>query len=314
MIPEIYPKATMAEYLAVKAFSGGLAQTLLNKSALHAWTDSPWNPARERDDSDAADIGTFAHACLLEGGTDALVICPFDDWRKNDAKAMREQARSMEKLPILQHKVPEVEAMVKAAKEYVASSEIAGVFDTGSAEQTLVWYEAQESVTFPDLLVPSVKYTAYKEGTGVLCKARPDWLTADRKLCLSYKTTKGSAQPDAWIRTQLPGYDAGMVLYERGVRALCEVEAVRLVHLVQEQAAPYSCSLIALSPAWCDLAERKLDTALAIWKSCLQSGVFPAYPTRICYAEPKPWQLEQAEEQETEGTFADPSILWGKPE
>jgi hypothetical protein len=282
----------MADYLALQAFSSGLGQTLLAKSALHAWTDSPWNPNRERDDSDAADIGTFAHACLLEGGTDALVICPFEDWRKNDAKEMREHARSVGRLPILQHKVPEVEAMVKAAKAYVASSEISGVFDTGAAEQTLIWNEGD-----------------------VLCKARPDWLTADRKICLSYKTTKGSAQPDAWIRTQLPGYDAGMVLYERGVRAVCKVEATRLVHLVQEQAAPYSCSLIALSPAWYDLSERKLARALQIWSACLKTGKFPGYPTAICYAEPPSYLMSQALEQEEAelGSEYDVSKLWQKP-
>ena len=271
----------MAEYLAIQAFSSGLGQRILSQSPLHAWTESPWNPDRERDDSGTADIGTFAHAMLLEGGSDALVICPFDDWRKNDAKAMRDAARSAGKLPILAHKVPEVEAMVKAAYEYIADSEIMGTLAKGAAEQTIV-FECQ----------------------GVLCKARPDWL--GDKLCLSYKTTAGSAQPDAWIRTQLPAYDLGIALYGHAT-------GKRVVTIVQEQSQPYSCSLIALDPAWTDLAEVKLARALQEWDRCLKSGKFPAYPTRICYAEPKPWMLAEAEAQELEGAIADPSILWGKP-
>ena len=173
--------------------------------------------------------------------------------------------------------------MVKAAKEFIASSELAGIFSAGAPEQTIIWNEGD-----------------------VECKARPDWLNPDAKVCLSYKTTAGSAQPDAWIRTQLPAYDLGIVLYGRASK--CKV-----VTLVQEQSAPYSCSLIGLDPAWQDLAERKLARALQIWSTCLKTGKFPAYPTTICWAEPKPWMQAQEEEQELQGAFADPSQLWEKP-
>jgi len=253
MIPGIYSKLPMKQYLDLQAFSSGLGQRILAQSPLHAWTESPWNPDRERDDSGTADIGTFAHACLLEGGTDALVICPFDDWRKNDAKAMRDAARAAGQLPILAHKVPEVEAMVAAAKNYISTSELSGIFSTGEPEQTIVWTEGD-----------------------VLCKARPDWLNPAMKICLSYKTTAGSAQPDAWIRTQLPQYDLGIALYGRGTGKRA------VITLVQEQSAPFSCSLIGLDPAYQALAESKLDQALSMWKACLELGKFPAYPTRIC--------------------------------
>ena len=280
MKPGIYPSMSMAEYLALKAFSSGLGQRILSQSPLHAWTESPWNPNRERDDSGTADIGTFAHAMLLEGGADALVVVEAADWRTNAAKQMRDDARGIGKLPILAHKVAEVNAMVKAAHEYIASSEIAGIFTDGGAEQTAVF-----------------------EVDGVLCKARPDWLG---EYCISYKTTAGSAQPDAWIRTQLPQYDLGIALYGRGT-------GKRVVTLVQEQSAPFSCSLIGLDPAYQALAESKLDQSLSMWKACLELDKFPAYPTRICYAQPKPWMLAEAEESELEGAFADPKILWEKP-
>ena len=279
MKPGTYPKMPMREYLDIKAFSSGLGQRILSQSALHAWTESPWNPNRDRNDSGVADIGTFAHASLLEGGTSALTVIDAADWRTKDAKEKRDAARAAGKLPILAHKVGEVEAMIDAAHKYIAASEIAGIFTDGSEEQTIVF-----------------------ECEGVLCKIRPDWLG---EYCLSYKTTAGSAQPDSWIRTQLPQYDLGIALYGRGTGR-------RVVTLVQEQNAPYSCSLIGLDPAYQALAESKLDHALSQWKVCLELGKFPAYPTAICYAEPKPWQLAEAEEAEQEGAFADPAILWGK--
>ena len=280
MIPGIYSKLPMKQYLDLQAFSSGLGQRILAQSPLHAWTESPWNPDRARDDSGTADIGTFAHAMLLEGGADALVVVEAADWRTNAAKAEREAARAAGKLPILAHKVSEVKAMVKAAHEYIASSEIAGILTDGGPEQTAVF-----------------------EADGVLCKVRPDRLG---EYCLSYKTTAGSAQPDAWIRTQLPQYDLGIALYGRGT-------GKRVITLVQEQSAPFSCSLIGLDPAYQALAESKLDQALSMWKACLELGKFPAYPTRICWAEPKPWMLAEAEESELEGAFADPAKLWEKP-
>jgi hypothetical protein len=104
-----------------------------------------------------------------------------------------------------------------------------------------------------------------------------------------------------------------MVLYERGVRAVSASHECRVIHLVQEQSAPYACSLIGLSPAAHDLAERKLARALQIWSACQKTGKFPAYPLQICYAEPNPWQLAEAEEAEIQGHAADPAVLWGKP-
>ena len=274
MKPGIYSALPMDAYLSEQAFSSGLAQTLLDRSPLRAWTESPWNPARVRDDNSVADIGTYAHAMLLQGGTDSLVICPFDDWRKKDAQTMRDEARAAGKLPILERKVDEVAKMVQAANTFVANSELVGLFSSGEAESTIIF-----------------------DVDGVRCKVRPDWLTADRKICLSYKTSPGSAAPDSWIRTQLPGYDTGIVLYERGVNTVADHGECRVVTLVQEQKPPFSCSLIGLAPAWQALAEAKLAMALVTWRTCLEAGKWPAYPTRIAWAEPGAWMLAEAEER-----------------
>jgi hypothetical protein len=273
----------MDVYLSEQAFSGGLAQTLLDKSPLHAWTESPWNPDRAREDNGVADLGTFAHACLLEGGTSSLVVVDAPDWRTKAAQQARDDARAAGKLPILERKVSEIWTMVKAAQAFVESSEIAGVFSTGEAESTIIF-----------------------DVDDVRCKVRPDWLTADRRICLSFKTTPGSAAPDSWIRTQLPGYDVGIVLYERGVSTIADADTwCRVVTLVQEQKAPFSCSLIGLAPAWAALADAKLSVALATWKSCLEAGKWPAYPTRIAWAEPKAWMLAKAEERQQSDADAD---------
>jgi hypothetical protein len=71
-----------------------------------------------------------------------------------------------------------------------------------------------------------------------------------------------------------------------------------VIHLVVEQSAPFSCSLIGLAPAWQALAESKLSVALATWKSCLEAGKWPAYSPRVHWAEPRPWMLAEIEERQ----------------
>jgi len=275
MITEGIHKMTMREYLALPFLSSGICGKIMSESPYHAKfaVDNSYESTPEMD------IGTFAHAMLLEGGTDALVKIDAEDWRTKAAKEARDAAHASGKIPILSKKVAQVELMVKAAREFISGSEIAGVFDSGEPEVTMV----------------------FRHGD-ILCKARADWLTSDRKICLSYKTTAGTANPEAWIRTQLPSYDVATVFYERAVLAVSpDIEETLCVHLVQEQSAPFACSLVALAPALEDLAAKKMDRAVELWAQCQANGTYPAYPSRICYAEPKPWQLSEFEESMNTG-------------
>lgn len=283
-------KISMEDYLDMKAVSSGLCHRIVTQSPFHARLDSPWNDARIRENHKTADIGSAAHKILLEGTENGITVIDADDWRTKAAKELRDSAYAEGAIPMLIGKMDAVRAMVNAAREYIARSEIAGLFDSGEAEQTLIWNEGD-----------------------TLCKARADWLTADRRICLSYKTTEGSANPDSWIRTQLPQYDMATVFYERGVLAACEVDETCVVHLVQEQQYPFACSLIGLDPAYHDLASRRLDHALALWAQCVGTGKWPAYPGRICWAQPKAWQVGEAEEQASNTALSNDELSGGIP-
>ena len=273
----IHSGLSMEEYLSLRALSSGVCHRILSDSPLHARLSSPWNERRDNSSSKVADIGSAAHKMLLEGTEDGIVCVDAEDWRKKASQEARDDAYANGKIPILLYKMDSIRAMVDAARNYVASSEIMGVFASGNAEVTMLWNEGE-----------------------TLCKARADWLTADRRICLSYKTTDGSANPDSWIRTQLPQYDMATVFYERGVLAACGVEQTTVIHLIQEQNFPFSCSLVGLDPAYHDLAEHRLERALALWASCVATDKWPAYPSRIAWAEPKAWQISEVETQDTD--------------
>lgn len=268
----IHDGVKMQDYLLHRGLSASKIHTLLTQSPRHAVTDTGGEP------SDASDMGMAIHDGLLEG-IDRIAAIEADDWRTKAAKEQRDAARADGRIPMLARKVAQVEAAITAAKSFIETTELAGIFTRGKPEQTAIWNEGE-----------------------LICKARPDWLTDERDVILHVKTTQGSAEPSSWIRNQLVsnGYDLASEFYARGLAEFAGIgfNDFKSVFLVIEQNEPYGCSLIALSPAMADLASRKVDRAINIWRECKRTGKYPAYSSQIHYAEPLPWHLAEQEEKE----------------
>ena len=291
-------RMTMPEYLAIKAFSSGMATRILQQSPLHAWIDSPWNPAREDDSSKESDIGTVAHDVLLEGGAGIIErIDPNDypaektgaiptGWTNKAIRAARDLARASGKIPLFPADMDAVIAMVESAKEFLATSELAGVFETGAPEQTILWHDA---------------------GTMTLCKARPDWLNAD--VLLHLKTTARSVNPAAFERMAINmGYDVSLAFYARGI------ERERHLILAIEQEPPYACKLFGLSNAQADISARKVERAINTWAACMKAGKFPAYSGDVHYIDPTAWDMAKAEQDMVESEqFSEKELQDGIP-
>lgn len=274
-------KLTAAEYHADPIESGSLsasiAHELVSRSSLHAWHAHPrLNPNHQPEQNAIMDAGTVAHSVLLEGSMDRVVVVQAKDWKTNLAREQRDQAWANGGIPVLAGKLAKINAMVEAAKRYIAQSELAGVFDAGDPELTMLWQEGN-----------------------AWCRARPDWLTTERKIALDYKSTATSAEPNSFIRQILTmGYDFSVGHYRRGFRAL--KMNPEWIFLVQENEPPYACSLIGMTPAMLDLADRKADYALTLWKNCMATGKWSGYRSRVCYAEPPAYAVAQWEERSLE--------------
>ncbi len=284
----------VADYLALPALSSSLARVLLSRSPRHAWWCSPaLNPAYEPEEADRFDVGTCAHAYLLEGAT-AFAIIEADDFRTKAAKEARDNARAAGKTPILASRWADVQAMAEAVHSQLARHEAPIPFTDGHAEHTLIWREGD-----------------------VLCKARPDWLHADRRTIDDLKSTDGSANPDGWTRGPLfaLGYDIQASWYLRGLKAVTGMDG-QFRFVVAETRAPYGVSVVALSPAALALAERKCHRALELWRHCLDTGTWPGYPERICYADLPPWEETRWMEREGRAPVAptpEPNADDGRP-
>ena len=258
----------------VPALSASIAHLLVTKSALHAWTAHPrLNPHYQQIESAEFDYGRAAHSVLLEGSEESLHVIEADDWRTKAAKEAREAARGLGKTPILFRQLRKVQTMVKAAQDYVAASELAGIFSDGQAEVHLEW---QEGAT--------------------RCTGRLDWLRGDKRLVMDYKTTQ-SANPAAFVGMAVGyGYAMQEAFYRRGVKAVHGKEPA-FVFLLQEKEPPFACSLVAFDPAMQEIGDRQAAHALALWGTYMARDEWPGYPRRIAHLEPPAWYLARAEEQ-----------------
>ena len=259
------------------SLSSSLAKVLLNQSPRHAWMQHPQlNPDYRPEENSRFDLGSAAHALLLEGNQAKIAIIEADDWRTKKAKEERDIARENGLLPVLAKHDFALKAMVKAAREFIETTELKGIFADGQPEQTVLW---QEQNTW--------------------CRARPDWLTDDHKIILDYKTTD-SAAPEVFIR-QIPrmGYDLQSEFYTRGIYRLFNLMPV-FIFLAQEIDPPYACSLVSLSNAYRDIADAKVERAMELWGQCLSSGNWPSYNTAIHYAQAPGWMVYEYEQQENQ--------------
>lgn len=263
----------LAEYVADPApepsLNSGTAYRLLNQSPAHAKAQHPrLNPDYQSDESSRLDLGTVAHALLLEGDDSRLVVMPFNDWRTKEAQANRGEAREHGKIPILEKDMAAVREMVAEAVVAIADSEVRDAWKDGVSEQTLLWQES-----------------------GVWCRSRPDRRSKDWRILFDYKTVAQSAHPAAFTRAILShGYDLQAALGLRGVKTLKLADRPpTFIFVAQEIDPPYAVSLVSLSPQWLDLANTKLSMALSLWKGCLRTNEWPSYPPRVAYVDPPGW-------------------------
>jgi len=261
-----------AEYHARPELSSSLAQLIITQSPLHAWTASrALNPNYVSEEKEAFDIGSAAHALLLEG-QDRMVVIQADSYRTKDAQMQRDAARAEGRHPVLAHKYQDVLKMRDVAVRAIAECEDLNglVLSAGRAEHVVLWNDG-----------------------GVACRARPDWMRD--ALVLDYKSTT-DATPRGFARQiARMGYHYQAEFYSRGIEKLIG-QRPTFVFLAQEVEAPYACTFHACDGTLRTIAESDVTAAIKTWGACLAANRFPAYDHRVIHwAEAAPWQIAEAE-------------------
>lgn len=268
--PGIYPDIPDTEYHAAKdILSSSGARRLITSTPRKFYeemtTVRPYNPAFE--------IGHAAHTLMLTVG-DPFEVVNADSWRTKDAKAARDAALQAGKTPLLAKEYAQVRAMADAILDHPVTGELFTRNDTTS-EQSLYWTDEQ---------------------TGVACRARPDLAVNDWSLIVDYKTTV-SADPKEFAKSIAKyGYHQQQAWYCEAVETLTGIRP-EFVFVCQEKTPPYEVSLIQLDAEAVRIGGRLNEDARTIYAACMDSGVWPSYPTSVQVVGLPAWALRQADQE-----------------
>lgn len=264
------------------SLSSSIAKLLVYRSARHAAYAHPRikKPLGEVEKYDAKKaIGTAAHHTLLGRGG-AIKVCNFDDFKTAAARTMRDQALAAGQTPVLADNMAEVDLMVEAARDQLASSDLAGYFEApGKAEVTMVWRAGP-----------------------VWCRGRLDRLPdavreGGHVVIADLKTTSGSSHWNDWesIAYDL-AYDIQSVFYPFGLRTLIPaIRSVEFKFAVLEQKAPYGLTVCQFPGLALEEAQQDVSLALRIWEGCLRTNQWPSYDGGTVVLEKAPWRSMRAE-------------------
>ena len=246
------------------SLSKGMVLTLINRTPAHARIESPrLNPGLVDDSSSRADIGSAVHAKILGG--QAIGIVEADNWMTKAAKEAREDIRANGGIALLCKDAESLDAIADAV--FAACANAGMPLEQAVHEQTAIW----------------------KDGD-VWCRARPDALWLDQKICGDLKTTK-NADPQSWIKTTLlgGGYFIQPSHYLRGIETIRDESGWQFRFVVCEIEKPFGVSIIGVDGALLDLADQQCTRARAIWAKCLRENKWPSYSNQIAVAELPTW-------------------------
>jgi hypothetical protein len=251
------------------SLSRSVIKDLIFKTPRHAFWNHPKlnNEFKPEESEKKFDIGTAAHSVFLQG--DNIAVClDFDDWRKKEAQAARDEARAQGLIPLLEKQYDGVMAMVEVARIALLTSELNVDLKDGESEVTYIWKEGE-----------------------TYCRIRPDWIHNNSTIIFDYKTTAQSANPEPYSRIIVNNaLDIQDAFYRRGVNKV-EGTTPDFYFMVQEVEPPYLCSFIELDLQFKDMGEEKVKRGLHLWRECMKSGAWPSYSNRIYTIEPPSYAL-----------------------
>lgn len=219
-------------------------------------------------------LGHAAHRLVLGDGPD-LVRIDADSYRTKDAKAARDAALAAGHVPLLPDEWQQVHDMADAIRSHPIAALIDP--DNGRAEQTLVWRD---------------------EPTGIMCRARIDWLQPGA--VIDYKTA-ASGDTDQLSRScDQHGYAQQADWYLTGLRALGLADnTTPFVFVAQEKDPPYLITPFQLDATALSIGRRRNVSARQVYRHCTETGEWPGHvanPEEIAWVSLPPWVERQEAE------------------
>lgn len=137
------------------------------------------------------------------------------------------------------------------------------------------------------LELPGIREASYfwtDEETGLRCKCRPDWHSADQRLIVDVKTTK-DASPREFARSVAAfRYHVQANWYQRPFP-----EAEQFLFIAVESQPPHLVAVYAATPEMVAAGGRAADRDLRLLAACRKAGTWPGYSDEILPLELPTW-------------------------
>lgn len=167
----------------------------------------------------------------------------------------------------------EIEKLVEAVRKHPDAS---AILDTpGHAEPSLWW-----------------------ERDGVLLKGRPDAVWLDQGIVIDVKTARSIRTRDIENAMMTLGYWLQSAMYIEGLLATTGRQDWQYYHLWVQTSDHPTVRVTRASDDGLSLGRRQLDEAFSIWRRCVHTGDWTAYP-RVVELFPPTWAQRELNDAET---------------
>lgn len=258
------------------SLSSSGAKTLLNRSPLHYWFDSPLNPDRPAEEDKAHfSVGRAAHDLILlaDRWPEHYHVLP-EDYRAPSSRTVNFTDDQIEALAardagkcMLRHSDAEIVRQVAASLQ--RHSLAMALLTNGVSEETLAWQDPK---------------------TGVWLRARPDFrpnTILERRKVMAVADLKfvasSHADPRGFSRAiDNFGYHQSAAFYSDGIKAVYGHYPTNWVHVVVEKEPPYCVAVYELPGEDIERGRWLNRRAIDLFAKCLESGMWPGF------GDPKP--------------------------
>jgi len=234
----------------------------ISRSPYHYWSrylDPDRTPTIA---TSAMKLGSLTHCCVLEPDQVSACYGITPDRRSNAGKAL---AAEMEASGIEAVTAQEMEQALAMAASVRSNSTVSSLLSNGAAEQSFWWDDVS---------------------TGLRCKCRPDWLSADGATIVDLKTCV-DASPSGFASA------VGRFSYQlQAVHYLCGTLATRFIFVAVEKAAPYAIGVYELDAQAMVHGAVLRHNALQIIQDCKAVNSWPGYTDGIQTLQLPSWALK----------------------
>lgn len=268
---QFIPNQPEAEYRAAKPeLSQSVIKTLMAQSPVHArfQLENPTEP------TPAMKLGTATHCRILEGSeafAKRYAVAPTCDRRTKDGKAIYEAflAEHAGKDIVSADDMVQIEGMAAA----VESHSLAGALFRGGAAEI----------------------SAFGTVNGASIKGRFDYFHEADGVIVDLKTTLDASPDEAQRYAVKYGLHVQQFVYSEIYRSITGKASADFVFVLVEKNPPFGVAVVRLTKEAVEAARSQVEKALALWKQCEKSGVWPGYGDNVITVDLPAWQYKRLE-------------------